>query len=133
MAGTFGYELDPGKLSEEEKEEVRNQIAAFKKYYELIQEGDYFRLTDPARDEHYAAWEFADQEGKEALLSVVASKVRTNDPPSRVLLRGLREDAVYEMNGKEYLGGALMHGGFPLPEASEEYQSWMFHFQIKEK
>ena len=113
MAGTFGYELDPGKLSEEEKEEVRNQIAAFKKYYELIQEGDYFRLTDPARDEHYAAWEFADQEGKEALLSVVASKVRTNDPPSRVLLRGLREDAVYEMNGKEYLGGALMHGGFP--------------------
>lgn len=133
MAGTFGYELDPGKLSEEEKEEVRKQITAFKKYYELIQEGDYFRLTDPARDEHYAAWEFADQEGKEALLSVVASKVRTNDPPSRVLLRGLREDAVYEMNGKEYLGGALMHGGFPLPEASEEYQSWMFHFQIKEK
>ena len=74
MAGTFGYELDPGKLSEEEKEEVRKQITAFKKYYELIQEGDYFRLTDPARDEHYAAWEFADQEGKEALLSVVAYK-----------------------------------------------------------
>ena len=32
MAGTFGYELDPKKLSEQEKEEVRQQIQDYKKY-----------------------------------------------------------------------------------------------------
>lgn len=133
MAGTFGYELDPGKLSSEEQDEVRRQISVFKENYELIQEGKYFRLTDPAQEEHYAAWEFAGQEGDEALLCVVASKVRTNDPPSRLLLRGLRENAVYEMNGKEYPGGALMYGGFPLPEAEEEYQSWIFRFSRKKE
>ena len=131
MAGTFGYELDPGKLTEKERDQVKEQIAVFKKYYGLIQDGLYYRLTNPAQDEHYAAWEFADENGKEALLCVVASKVRTNDPPSRLLLRGLREEAVYEMDGKEYPGGALMNGGFPLPEAKEEYQSWMVHFCLK--
>ena len=29
MAGTFGYELDPGKLSDREKEEVKEQVARF--------------------------------------------------------------------------------------------------------
>ena len=32
MAGTFGYELDPAKLSEEEKTQIRGQIEKFKKY-----------------------------------------------------------------------------------------------------
>ena len=36
MAGTFGYELDPAKLSEEEKTQIRGQIEEFKKYYDVI-------------------------------------------------------------------------------------------------
>ena len=87
MAGTFGYELDPAKLTEEEKEEIRKQIGRFKEYYELIQRGDYFRLTAPSEERHYAAWEFVSPDQKEALVSVVASKVRTNDPPARVLFK----------------------------------------------
>ena len=110
---------------------MRKQIALFKEYYDLIQEGRYYRLTDPARDEHYAAWEFAKEDGSEALLCVVASRVRTNDPPTRMLIRGLEEGALYEAEGKVYPGGALIHGGFPVPEAKEEYQSWMFHFVRK--
>lgn len=131
MAGTFGYELDPAKLTKEEKEEIREQISRFKEYYELIQRGDYFRLTAPSEEKHYATWEFVSQDQREALVSVVASRVRTNDPASRVLLRGLKEDAVYLLDGKEYTGGALMYGGLPLPEAKAEYQSWNFYLKMK--
>ena len=46
MAGTFGYELDITKLSEDDKEIVKVQVEEFKKYYDLIQNGDYYRLTD---------------------------------------------------------------------------------------
>ena len=45
MAGTFGYELDPAKLTEEEKAEVRTQIETFKKYYSLIQDGTYYPVS----------------------------------------------------------------------------------------
>lgn len=133
MAGTFGYELDPAKLTSGEKAEIRGQISRFKEYYELIQRGDYFRLTSPSGEKHYAAWEFVSLDQKEALVSVVASKVRTNDPPSRLLLRGLKENSIYILEGKEYTGGALKYAGLPLPEAKEEYQSWNFHFVIKEE
>ena len=37
MAGTFGYELDITKLSEDDKEIVKVQVEEFKKYYDLIQ------------------------------------------------------------------------------------------------
>ena len=51
MAGTFGYELNPSLLSDEEKEEIREQIKTFKKYEMLINEGTYWRLTSPFEDE----------------------------------------------------------------------------------
>ena len=59
MAGTFGYELDITRLSQEEKDMVKIQVEEFKKYYSLIQQGDYYRLTDDGRKSPYVAWEFA--------------------------------------------------------------------------
>lgn len=42
MAGTFGYELNLGLLSDKEKEEVKDQVKKFKAYAPLIQNGDYY-------------------------------------------------------------------------------------------
>lgn len=41
MAGSFGYELDLGKLSKG-KEEIRQENKKFKKYASLIQQGVYY-------------------------------------------------------------------------------------------
>lgn len=76
MAGTFGYELDITRLSQEEKDMVKIQVEEFKKYYSLIQQGDYYRLTDDGRKSPYVAWEFAAEDGTEALLNVVTLRVR---------------------------------------------------------
>ena len=105
MAGTFGYELDPAKLSEEEKTQIRGQIEEFKKYYDVIHFGDYYRLTNAMEEGPYAAWEFVSEDGNEALVSVVASRVRANDPGVRIRLRGLKENQMYLVNGVEYPGG----------------------------
>ena len=131
MAGSFGYELDPAKLSEEEKQQIQEQIAEFKKYYDVIHFGHYYRLTNAMEEGPYAAWEFAKEDGSEALVSVVASRVRTNDPGVRIKLRGLKENQMYLINGVEYPGGALMHGGLLLEEAKKEYQSWNYHIVMK--
>ncbi|MDO4275563.1 MAG: alpha-galactosidase [Eubacteriales bacterium] len=131
MAGTFGYELDPGKLNARDKEEIHDQIEVFKKYYDLIQQGDYYRLTNPYGEKAYHAWEFAAPDGREALVSVVAVKVYANPAPVIIKLRGLREDKYYRLNGKSYLGGALMYAGLPLPQPKEEYESWNFHLVME--
>ena len=44
MAGNFGYELDLTKLTEEEKEIVKEQIKEYKDIREVIQFGDLYRI-----------------------------------------------------------------------------------------
>ena len=64
MAGTFGYELDPAKMTDEERREIREQIVEYKKYAQLVQNGLYYRLSNPFAEE-IGAWEFASEDGKE--------------------------------------------------------------------
>ena len=47
MSGNFGYELDITKLSDEEKEMIKEQIKNYKEIRETIQFGDYYRLSSP--------------------------------------------------------------------------------------
>ena len=47
MSGTFGYEMDLGKCTQEEKETAARQVQQYKNWWWLIGEGDYYRLTDP--------------------------------------------------------------------------------------
>ena len=80
MAGSFGYELDLNLLSDEEKEEVKEQIKTFKKYYDLTHEGEYYRLTNPWDNRQYAAWEFVSGDKKEALICGVQMAAQPNSP-----------------------------------------------------
>lgn len=130
MAGTFGYELDITRLSQEEKDMVKIQVEEFKKYYSLIQQGDYYRLTDDGRKSPYVAWEFAAEDGTEALLNVVTLRVRAYAMPYTVRIKGLKPEAVYEVEGtgEKYSGAALMNGGYLLPVIWDDYQSVQVHF-----
>ena len=130
MAGTFGYELDITRLSQEEKDMVKIQVEEFKKYYFLIQQGDYYRLTDDGRKSPYVAWEFAAEDGTEALLNVVTLRVRAYAMPYTVRIKGLKPEAVYEVEGtgEKYPGAALMNGGYLLPVIWDDYQSVQVHF-----
>lgn len=129
MSGTFGYELDLLKLTEEEKDEVRSQIGEFRKYAPLIQNGRYYRLTDPFKSE-ICAWEIVGNSQEEVLLNVVMEEIHGNMTVNYVQLRGLDESALYkeQTTGRIYSGAALMHGGMPLPAEFGEYRAYQYHF-----
>lgn len=99
MAGTFGYELDPAKLSAEEKEEIREQIRQYKQYAQLIQNGNYYRLSNPS-EKSYAAWMYVSEDGEEALLNVVMLENHGNMTVDYVKLKGLMPDAAYEVTAE---------------------------------
>ena len=128
MAGTFGYELDLSKLTEEEKEEIREQIREYHKYAKLIQNGCYYRLTNPFEQE-VGAWEFVSEDQSEALVNAVMQEIHGNMTVNYVKLCGLSEDAWYkdEADGKIYSGGALMGAGLPLPVEMGEYLAYQIH------
>lgn len=133
MAGTFGYELDLKLITPEERALVRQQIQDYRKYYPVIQNGRYWRLTDPFRNLDYAAWAFTAEDGTEALLNVVTLSAQFNPATQYVRLKGLDEAAVYRIEGTEqrYGGDMLMYAGIPIPRMSGEYKAWQVHI-VKE-
>lgn len=134
MAGTFGYELNPALLSEEEKQTIREQIQTYKQYERLINEGTYWRLSNPFEDE-VSAWMSVSREQDRALVSVVRLVSEANPATVYIRLRGLKPDAVYleENSGKQYFGAALMAAGIPLPAFTHEYEAYQFSFvELKE-
>ena len=130
MAGTFGYELDPKQLSEEEKAEIRRQIAAFREDAPLVQDGLYYRLSDPTRD-ICAAWAFVSESGDRCLLSAVLQTCHGNMTPVYVKPRGLTPGALYRVreSGAVYPADALMDMGLPFPLPAAEYDSRVWHLE----
>ena len=134
MAGTFGYELDPGKLTQEEKAEIKEQIAEYQKYAKLIQSGDYYRLSNPFLEE-YAAWMFVSLDQKQVLLYVVMLEIHGNMTVNYVRLKGIIRDGVYQdvQSGRKYSGAALMEVGIPMPVEMGEYLSYRIELRLEEK
>ncbi|WP_270209686.1 alpha-galactosidase [Dorea amylophila] len=133
MAGTFGYELNLGKLSEEEKQEIRLQVEEYRKFAPLIQTGLYYRLSDPAREE-YAAWAFVSEDQKEVLLNVVLQEIHGNMTVNYVKLQGLKCSAIYRdtETGKSYNGAALMEAGIPMPVEMGEFKAYQIRLSAEE-
>ena len=125
MAGTFGYELDPAKLTEEEKEAVRKQIRQYKRWEMLIRKGRYYRLSNPF-SETVAAWLFVSEKQDRALVSVVMLEMHGNMTVSYVKMRGLDAGAVYRdtESGSCYYGADLMEAGLPMPVEMKEYPAY---------
>ena len=133
MTGAFGYELSLGKLSAEEKEEIREQIRQYKEFEPLISTGDYYRLSNPFEDA-CAAWMFVSKDRKRVLLHVVLLENHGNMIVNYVRLKELLPDVVYEeeRSGKRYCGSALMQAGIPIPVEMGEYLAYQFVFTAKE-
>ncbi len=134
MAGSFGYELDLNQITDEEKAKVAEQVVRFKKYNTLIHNGDYYRLSNPMK-ENMAAWSFVSKDKSEVLVQGVIFRARPNALRSTVKLSGLEADARYRLILPEqeaeavYMGEALMQGGILLPRAWGDDISFEFYYQ----
>ena len=125
MQGSFGYELDLSKLSEEDKAEARRQITVYNENWELFQSGSYYRLNSPMEERDYTAWSYVSGDQRKASLSVIYTDLHGNPKPVRVKLKGLKKDAAYDVGGTVCTGTALMRGGLLIPKPACNYDSYM--------
>ncbi|KAB8128260.1 alpha-galactosidase [Gracilibacillus oryzae] len=112
--GTFGYELDITKLSDAEKGKVREQVAFFKNYRNLIRNGKFHRLLSPFEGNE-TSWMVVSQDKTEALVGYYKVLARPNEAYQRIKLTGLDPNRLYQVNGTTtHYGDELMNIGIIL-------------------
>lgn len=128
MSGSFGYELDPSKLSEEEKNQIKEQIIRFKKYRKIIHNGEYYRLTNPLKD-NLAVWEYVSEDKKEILVHGMQFRAVPSSVGTAVKLRGLDTNRLYKISGDDriYTGSALMNSGILLTAPWGDFYPYEFY------
>ncbi len=110
--GTFGYELDLNKLTEEEQKIVKEQIVFMKKYRKLLQFGTFYRLLSPFEG-NLTCWMVVSEDQKEAVIGWYRTLSHSNLPFARVRLHGLNPDFCYEEQNtlETHFGDELMNIG----------------------
>jgi alpha-galactosidase len=94
--GVFGYELDPTKLSDDERAEVADQVAFYKRWRDLFQFGRFHRLQSPFEgDGNEAAWMTVASDRRAAIVGRYQVLSRPNPGPRRLRLTGLDPAAEY--------------------------------------
>ncbi|MGX6444451.1 alpha-galactosidase [Neobacillus sp. K501] len=136
--GTFGYELNPQMLTDVEREEIKEQVAFYKQHRGLIRDGHFYRILSPFEGNE-TAWMIVSSDQTEALIGYYKVLSAPNGRKHQTLrLKGLDEEKVYHVEGRDYYGDELMQVGLPLPtefngvnsklaKRGGDYQSEVFH------
>ena len=134
MAGSFGYELDITKMTEEEKQEVKSQVEFYKNIRSTVQFGDLYRLKS-SFDSNEAAWMNLSKDGKNAVVSYVKKYAEPNVIPRRLKVKSLDENSLYEVveTGEIFGGDELMYIGLEIGELSGDYQAKVWTLRKTEK
>lgn len=110
--GAFGYELDLSKLTEDELEQVRQQVTFMKKYRSVFQYGTFYRLSSPF-ESNETVWMSVSQDQKTAIVGYYRVLNEVNVGYRRIRLKGLNPDEQYRisMDGRWIEGRELMKAG----------------------
>jgi len=124
MAGAFGYELDLTRLTAEERQQAKEQIALFKSVRELVQFGDFYRLSSPYTT-NAGAFGYVSRDRCRAFIVYVRLDAVANGSVTTLCLRGLDPDFTYRVleTGEEVGGDQLMYAGLALPTLSGDLAS----------
>ena len=114
--GTFGYELDLTKFTEQENEIAKGQVALFMEIRKVIQFGDLYRLLSPFEGNE-AAWMVVSEDRLEAIVGYFKILAQPNSGFRSIRLQGLEADANYELaeSGQVFGGDELMSVGLRVP------------------
>ncbi|KAB8069136.1 putative alpha-galactosidase C [Aspergillus leporis] len=119
MGGSFGLELDPAELHEDEKAEVPGLIALAEKVNPIVLTGDMWRLRLP-EESNWPAVLFISEDGKQAVLFYFQLSANVNHASPWIRLQGLDPQATYSVDGNtSYTGATLMNMGLQYTFSSD--------------
>ena len=129
MSGRLGLELQPSKMTEEERAQSTQAIKDYKTVREVIQLGNLYRLVSPYDHKGIASLMYTDDAKGKAVFFAYKMDNFVNQVIPRVCLRGLDPSKNYRvrelnvktgnrpcfLDGKTFSGRLLMNTGIELP------------------
>lgn len=129
MCGTYGYEMDVSKMTDEEKQRSREHIEIFKRVRDVIHKGNMYRLRSPF-DGNYCAFQYVSEDKSRCVLVFSTVLAHPNMERFRVKFEGLDPFGIYrERNtGHIYSGAVMMNVGMARTSGSD-FSSQMYEFE----
>lgn len=117
--GTFGYELDLNKLSQDEQEQIIEQVQFMKEYREVIQFGTFYRLKSPFEGNE-TIWMVVSKDQNTAIVGYYRPLQVVNEGYHRVKLMGLDSNKEYHVSIHDVTcyGDELMNIGLITSDSS---------------
>lgn len=107
MGGSFGLELNPPEIADEDREQLPALIALAERVNPLIINGDLWRLQLP-EDSNWPAALFISEDGSEAVLFYFQVRSVWNQALPYIRLQGLDPAATYSVEGSGTYSGATL-------------------------
>ena len=128
MGGSYGYELDLGKLPEAELAQIRELNTRVHSMQQLLLYGDFYRLRSPFSGND-CAWMSVSPDRREAVVTHVFALAQPNTKPRLLRLRGLDPALDYRDTdtGRVWGGDELLSRGLRLETPWNDYQAQQFH------
>lgn len=118
--GTYGLELDPEKISDEDGNFLKTEIKRFKSYSNKLKNSHLYRIE---KSQYVTCFLTVEKNRKSALLTAILKEREGNPLPIYVKLKGLDPNYTYSVFDKLYKGSTLMNYGLSLPFENKEYPS----------
>ena len=111
--GCLGYELDLKFLSKVERDEIKDQIAFYKKHRKTLQYGRHYRI--PTGKENKVQWQCLDESKGESITGFYQTQTKASESHDYLRVLGLKKDKSYVITTKEQrlfvkrFGGLVKH------------------------
>ncbi len=128
FSGRLGMEIQPAKMTDEEKEFCKGVIDSYKQVRPTIQFGDLYRLHSPYEGDNLASLMYVAKDKHDAVFFWYKLETMKDEHFPRVKMQGLAPDKTYIVNelnridntpleceGKSYTGAYLMENGLEVP------------------
>ena len=124
---SFGYEFDVGKLTQEEKDQIKAQIVKHRQLEDMVNDGTYYRLRSPFESD-FCAWQLVSEDRNSSFVMFAYKAVIPQPMPQYMTLQGLDPDKKYKVEqlGITLTGATLMNVGIPIRQPQQDYATLVF-------
>ena len=139
LSGTFGYELDITKLPPEERAMIPGQITLYKKFGDLVRNGDYNRIASYSENNEYDCWASISKDKSKALVTFVQVLNHPNYKTRFIKIAGLKPEAKYKVTwpdedqskfqSMEVTGLTIAKAGIPVRRGWGDFQGQLIYIE----